>query len=106
MPELISVAIPDGRGGSTSLAVAIEKPEKTKGYIGGYKHVQSGVEYHHAVSQTPKIRDPNAPPPATKFHRDTQTYDMKARSTQSKRDFGTQMAKNGLYISTEHDKVM
>ena len=48
MPDVLAINVPDGRGGTQVINVAVERPEKAKAYIGGYKHIQTG-EYFTVV---------------------------------------------------------
>merc|ERR1719450_2055923 len=41
-----------------------------------------------------------------RFHREVQTYEYRTRSTQCKRECGTQMEKNGLFIDSRGDKIL
>ena len=61
--------------------------------IVGYRNPATGVETYNAGTQT-MIR--NAP--ATKFHRDAQTADVRSRKGQSTREAGTQMTRSDLIV--------
>jgi len=104
MPDVLELKIPDDQtGGVKVVAVYVERPTMEKPYLGGYRNKQSGSQYHHASSQTPR---PQKETGVIKYHRETQTYEHRTRSTQSKRECGTQMPKAGLYITEETDRVM
>ena len=69
------------------VAVGIEGPTSRKLFLGGYKHKQTGREYHHAVCQT----DQAPPPPRPqRFARDTQTVQQATRSVLTAREATTQ----------------
>ncbi|CAE7579371.1 IQUB [Symbiodinium natans] len=61
-------------------------------------------QYHHAVTQTAPVQKKDVH--TLRFHREAQTYEYRTRSTQCKRDNGTQMDKVGLYIDSRTDKMM
>lgn len=42
MPDVLAINVPDGRGGTQVINVAVERPDKGKSYLGGYKHIQTG----------------------------------------------------------------
>lgn len=76
-------------------------PLRGKPFLGGFRHKQTGLEYHHASVQSlppPKVHDPNAPEPTARFHRDTQTAVVVTRSQQAVREQGTQMTKLGVSV--------
>lgn len=74
-----------------------------KPFLGGFRHTASGATYHHAAAQTarPRRHDPDAAP---KQERLVQTVTEASRGVQTAREAGTQMAKRGLYLSTEGDR--
>lgn len=79
--------ISDGKEVET--VVCIVQENKTKPFLGGYKHRLTGAEFHNAATQTiPKIRVPS---PVEKFHRDTQTYKLRNRLQQTTNTTSTQM---------------
>ena len=61
----------------------------------GYKHSLTGTEYYHCSVQT---RPEQPPVYLSRSHRDCQTVHPVSRSSQSKREQGTQMARPDLYI--------
>lgn len=86
------------------VVVEIERATRKKPFIGGYKHKQSGVEYHHASAQTMKKQPP--PSLVPKYCRDTQTVEQKHQVQQTTNDMSTQMTKIGVFISNNPDKLM
>lgn len=106
MPDVITVRIQGGEDGEAArdVVVEIERATRKKPFIGGYRHKQSGIEFHHASAQTMKKQ----PPPSTvsKFCRDTQTVEQKHRVQQTTNDMSTQMTKIGVFISNIPDKLM
>mmetsp|Transcript_91487 Transcript_91487/g.191239 ORF Transcript_91487/g.191239 Transcript_91487/m.191239 type:complete len:660 (-) Transcript_91487:228-2207(-) len=101
MPDTLELRVTDAQGREKVVVVHVQRPVVEKSYLGGFRNRQSGVSYHHATTQT-------APPPkketqAIRFHREAQTYQYRTRSTQCKKDNGTQMPKVGLYIDSVND---
>eukprot|EP00026_Physarum_polycephalum_P009726 Phypoly_transcript_09860.p1 GENE.Phypoly_transcript_09860~~Phypoly_transcript_09860.p1 ORF type:complete len:436 (+),score=95.01 Phypoly_transcript_09860:40-1308(+) len=88
--------------------VVIEWDTIKKPFLGGFRHKQTGVEYHHASTQTyrPTSLRVLQKMLITKYHRDTQTTETAHNKTQPLRECGTQMARTGLYISDEGSKTM
>jgi len=105
MPESFQITVYDQENRPAQVTVHVEKEQRPKAYLGGFRHKATGMVLHHAGTQTPKVKNENEQP-KLKYHRDTQTVDQRTRSCQSKREAGTQMQKNGVYISDEHDKIM
>jgi hypothetical protein len=76
--------------------------ESKKPFLGGFKHKQTGLVYHHAEIQTF-----GRPADIGKMaHRETQTIKFETRSQQTTREFGTQMSRPDLYVDTAGDKVL
>ncbi len=85
----------------------IHKEPVPKSFIGGFRS-QQGIEYHHAVTQTEErmAKKISNKPIVEKYHRDSQTVQIKHSHTQSKREQATQMEKPGLFIDNSEDKIM
>jgi len=103
MPDVLEITCTDEVGKMKKVNVYVERPVAQKPYLGGYRHKQTGVEYHHSFSQTPR---PPAESKAMKYHREVQTYEYRTRSTQVPREQGTQCKKAGLYLSDEGDSLL
>jgi len=104
MPDILELKIPDEKTNEVKVvAVYVERPTAEKPYLGGYRNKQTGQTYHHAYAQTPR---PQKEASAIKYHRETQTYEYRTRSTKMGRECGTQMPKAGLHISEHGDKVI
>eukprot|EP00397_Hematodinium_sp_SG-2012_P018825 GEMP01019305.1.p1 GENE.GEMP01019305.1~~GEMP01019305.1.p1 ORF type:complete len:625 (+),score=164.19 GEMP01019305.1:67-1941(+) len=101
MPDVLELAIHDGTERKV-VPVYVERPAQRKPYLGGYRNKQNNVEYHHAITQTPIFK---AEDKGYKYHRETQTVDVRSRGSQCPRDVGTQMEKPGLYMSTATDVI-
>lgn len=52
MPKWHDVMVHDDTGEETTLRVYVEKATGRKPYLGGYRHKETGVTYHHASSQS------------------------------------------------------
>lgn len=103
MPDVLELKVVTAKGQEGFVRVHIQRPVTEKPYLGGFRHKETGTTYHHALTQT-------MPPPkkelhTIRFNREVQTYEYRTRSTQCKRDNGTQMSKVGLYIDSTHDIV-
>ncbi len=103
MPDTLQFPVQNQDGETTMVNVHVSKASESKPYLGGFKDNRTDIVYHHGCTQTAAVAKKEH---AVKNHRETQTYDMKTRSTQSKREFGTQMAKVGLYIDDSNDREM
>ena len=108
LPEIIDVNILDDQGNQIkTISVIIESSEDTKKpYLGGYRNKHTGTQFHHAMTQTKNKKQTTTTDTKPKFHRETQTYVMKTRSVQSKRECGTQMKRKDLYIDEIKDRVI
>eukprot|EP00742_Colponemidia_sp_Colp-10_P002456 GILJ01002618.1.p1 GENE.GILJ01002618.1~~GILJ01002618.1.p1 ORF type:complete len:632 (+),score=127.59 GILJ01002618.1:43-1896(+) len=102
MPDIIDVEIHYGSNEVKLIRVAVDKQGQEKPYLGGYRHKNTGLLFHHASTQTFK-KPVNKP---VRYHRDSQTYEYRTRSIQSKREAGTQMAKQGVFVDGRTDKIL
>jgi hypothetical protein len=103
MPDVLEITCKDELGKEKMVTVHVERPVAHKPYLGGYRHKETAVEYHHSFTQTPR---PPVESKAVKYHREAQTYEYRTRSCQAAREQGTQSAKPGLYLSTTTDIYM
>jgi len=87
------------RTGMEQVRILVEMPEEEKPYMGGFKNVTNGLVYLHAFSQTDQLRRIHP----IKCHRDTQTYDYSSKSSNTHREFGTQVPRTGLWIDSRKD---
>ena len=86
------------------VVVEIERATSRKPFIGGYRHKQTGVEYHHASAQTvPRPRPQSAVP---RFCRDTQTTQQRHARQQTANETSTQMTHIGTYVSVQQDRLL
>ncbi|XP_028033352.1 IQ and ubiquitin-like domain-containing protein [Bombyx mandarina] len=77
----------------------IEKP-----YLGGYRNIFTGIEYHHAYTQTPQ--KPEKLPPEKKNCRDTQTAEEREKIYDTDYSRATQMNCVKAYIPSVNDKII
>jgi hypothetical protein len=81
MPDILQVTTQTTDGIIKNVRVHVQKSEQSKPYLGGYRQKEGfNIEYHHASSQTPVPQREHV----EKFHRETNTYEYKTRSTQGK----------------------
>ena len=86
------------------VVVEIERATVKKPFLGGYRHKQTGVEYHHATAQTmPKSRPQSV---VQRFCRDTQTAQQRHMRQQTANETSTQMRQIGTYVSSQQDRLL
>ncbi|XP_050310148.1 IQ and ubiquitin-like domain-containing protein [Anthonomus grandis grandis] len=103
VPDILTVKVENGNDIS-QVVVEIENKAIEKPYLGGYRDVNTGVQYHHGYTQT----GPPKPhvPPEKKNHRDTQTYFTRNRKTEREYSRATQVATRSHYIPNICDKIL
>merc|ERR1719399_1964142 len=104
MPDTLELRVKDGRGMEKIVTVHVQRPVMEKPYLGGFRNKETGVTYHHAVTQSAPLQKKEIH--TIRFHREVQTYEYRTRSTQCKRENGTQMGKAGLYIDEGNDRLL
>lgn len=104
VPDIITVHVTDESGDSKDITVEIEDRSIQKPFLGGFSHKDSGIEYHHAQTQSGP-RKSNGPA-HLKNHRDTQTIDTRNRHIQQSYSQATQMSNEHTYIPAVTDKIM
>ena len=72
--------------------------------IGGFRSKKTGVEYHHAWSQT--LKESKYTEADRKYCRETQTYDLNTRAMQTQREQSTQMARPDLLLDDSTDREL
>lgn len=77
---------------------------RQKAFLGGYRHKENGTIYHHASDQTAQIGQRRQP--IERCCREAQTIEVKSRSTQNVREFGTQMPRPDLVLDDSSDRVV
>ncbi|XP_033048128.1 IQ and ubiquitin-like domain-containing protein isoform X2 [Trachypithecus francoisi] len=85
------------------VAVEIVKSDFHKPFLGGFRHKITGVEYHHAGTQTVPKKIPER---LSVFCRDTQTVFQKKNLQQTTNTTSTQMTNIGVYVSNMTDKLV
>ena len=102
LPHAREIEVDVGNGApAVVISLTVERDLERKPFYGGFRHKLTGVEYHHAVSQTeappkPKASTEDMAPP--KLHRETQTKKVKETAQQSVREFGTQMTRDDVVV--------
>merc|ERR1719440_1065864 len=101
---MLELRVTDARGQQKNVTVHVQRPVIEKPYLGGFRNKDSGATYHHAVTQTAPVQKKEIH--AIRFHREVQTYEYRTRSTQCKKENGTQMSKAGLFIDENKDREL
>ncbi|XP_047452644.1 IQ and ubiquitin-like domain-containing protein isoform X2 [Mugil cephalus] len=104
MPDVITVQVQTGEGVFQEVVVEIERPPQQKAFLGGYRHQLTGVEYHHAATQTLPKRRPDRG--VMVFSRVTQTVEVQSQAQQCPVNVSTQMTGIGCYVSCRNDKLV
>ncbi|CAL1165088.1 unnamed protein product [Cladocopium goreaui] len=101
MPDCLELKVVNDRGEERIISVHVQRPVMEK----RQPQFDAGIaRFHHAVTQTAPIQKKDVH--IIRFHREAQTYEYRTRSTQCKREAGTQMEKVGLYVDQRDDVVM
>ncbi|XP_058661058.1 IQ and ubiquitin-like domain-containing protein [Ammospiza nelsoni] len=104
MPDVLTVRVETGSDSFQEVVVKVERPTYKKPFLGGFRNVSTGVEFHNAGSQTnPKKRPDKG---IQLFCRGTQTAVEKNAQQQTRNTTSTQMTKTGLYVSNMTDKLI
>lgn len=104
MPDTLELKVVNAQGEEKVIVVHVQRPVMEKPYLGGFRNKESGATFHHAVTQTNPLQKKEVH--AYRFHREVQTYEYRTRSTQCKRDNGTQMEKKGLFVDATKDLLL
>ncbi|KAI8811506.1 hypothetical protein BJ742DRAFT_119498 [Cladochytrium replicatum] len=75
-------------------------------YLGGYRVRETQREFYHATTQTITPQEIRAMKALPKYHRDTQTKDLRNRMAQGKAHTMTQMDKPGVYVAQDYDYIL
>lgn len=105
MPDEIEVKV-EGPDGDYYFPVRVEKFSGRKPYIGGFRNKKTGTIYHHGNSQTPTENKKSFLDNSHLRTRETQTYVTRTVSTQSYREYGTQMERVDCYIDNSEDREL
>ena len=89
-------------GAPQTFLVKIERENRRKLYLGGYRSRKTGVVYHHGSTQTSREIPLETGP--EKFTRESQTAIEVSRSIQTKREHGTQMERKDIYLENKYDR--
>ncbi|NXA09609.1 IQUB protein, partial [Sapayoa aenigma] len=86
------------------VVVKIERSTYNKPFLGGFRNMRTGVEFHNAGSQTKLRKRPDKG--IQLFCRETQTILEKNKPQQTRNTTSTQMTKIGVYVSNMTDKLI
>jgi hypothetical protein len=101
MPAFIDVAVSPSR----VVRVVIDsagshvKPR----FVGGYRDIRDGTKYHHAQIQTERQTELRY---VEKYTTETQTYELRSRTTETTRESSTQMKRPDLMLDDKNDVVV
>jgi hypothetical protein len=101
MPKFIDVAVSQTR----VVRVVIDsagshvKPR----FVGGYRDTRDGTKYHHAQIQTERQTELRY---VEKYTTETQTYELRSRTTETTRESSTQMKRPDLMLDDKNDVVV
>ncbi|NXA98412.1 IQUB protein, partial [Melanocharis versteri] len=104
MPDIITVRIQTDSDSFQEVVVKIERPTHKKPFLGGFRNMSTGVEFHNAGSQTKPKKRPDKG--IQLFCKETQTVVDKNKRQQTRNTTSTQMTKIGLYVSNMTDKLI
>ncbi|NWV48382.1 IQUB protein, partial [Daphoenositta chrysoptera] len=104
MPDVISVRVQTDSDSFQEVAVKIERRTYNKPFLGGFRNISTGVEFHNAGSQTKPKKRPDKG--IQVFCKETQTVVEKNNQQQTRNTTSTQMTKIGLYVSNMTDKLI
>ncbi|KAH0616556.1 hypothetical protein JD844_027752 [Phrynosoma platyrhinos] len=104
MADVITVRVQTDPDTFQDIEVEIKRPTFEKPFLGGFRHKETGTEYHNAGSQT----DPKKRPEKgyEEFCRSTQTVFERRKLQQTRNTTSTQMTKIGVYVSNITDKLI
>ena len=101
MPKFIDVAVSQ----THKVRVVIDsagshvKPR----FVGGYRDTRDGTKYHHAQIQTERQTELRY---VEKYTTETQTYELRSRTTETTRESSTQMKRPDLMLDDKNDVVV
>ncbi|KAK6634908.1 hypothetical protein RUM44_000155 [Polyplax serrata] len=109
VPDIITCTVETGKDHKgvseyKEVVVEIENRKIKKPFVGGYRDCATGIEYHHAFSQS--APHPPKLPWEKRNTRDTQTTFTREKLIDTTSHKATQMARRDYYVSTETDKII
>ncbi|XP_063165629.1 IQ and ubiquitin-like domain-containing protein [Candoia aspera] len=104
MPDVITVRVQTEPDTFQEVSIEIKRPMFEKPFLGGFRHKQTGTEYHNAGSQTDPKKHPDKE--YEEFCRSTQTVVERRKLQQTRNTTSTQMTKIGVYVSNITDKLI
>ena len=102
--DVLSVSVTDEEGKVKIVDVEIQVQQSYKPFLGGFRHLKTGVEFHHAVSQTVQgsKKDWNQYLENTSI-KAVQTVPIRNAFQQTDVDKGTQTASSGFHVCKGQD---
>ncbi|KAM6436482.1 IQ motif and ubiquitin-like domain-containing protein isoform 2-T4 [Liasis olivaceus] len=104
MPDIITVRVQTEPDTFQDVSIEIKRPTFEKPFLGGFRHKETGIEYHNAGSQTDPKKKPDKE--YEEFCRSTQTVVERKKLQQTRNTTSTQMTKIGVYVSNVTDKLI
>ncbi|XP_058045882.1 IQ and ubiquitin-like domain-containing protein [Ahaetulla prasina] len=104
MPDVISVRVQIEPDTFQDVCIEIKRPSFEKPFLGGFRHKETGTEYHNAGSQTDPKKRPDKE--YEEFCRSTQTVVERKKLLETTNTTSTQMTKIGVYVSNVTDKLI
>ncbi|XP_007420415.2 IQ and ubiquitin-like domain-containing protein [Python bivittatus] len=104
MPDIITVRVQTEPDTFQDVSIEIKRPTFEKPFLGGFRHKETGIEYHNAGSQTDPKKNPEKE--YEEFCRSTQTVVERKKLQQTRNTTSTQMTKIGVYVSNITDKLI
>ncbi|ETE67865.1 IQ and ubiquitin-like domain-containing protein, partial [Ophiophagus hannah] len=104
MPDVITVHVQTEPDIFQDVSIEIKRPSFEKPFLGGFRHKETGTEYHNAGSQTDPKKRPDKE--YEEFCRSTQTAVERKKLQQTTNTTCTQMTKIGVYVSNVTDKLI
>ncbi|XP_013927310.1 PREDICTED: IQ and ubiquitin-like domain-containing protein [Thamnophis sirtalis] len=104
MPDVITVRVQTEPDTFQDVCIEIKRPSFEKPFLGGFRHKETGTEYHNAGSQTDPKKRPDKE--YEEFCRSTQTVVERKKLLETTNTTSTQMTKIGVYVSNVTDKLI
>ncbi|KAJ9595630.1 hypothetical protein L9F63_013182 [Diploptera punctata] len=104
VPDVITVRVESATEEVRDIVVEIESRCIKKPFVGGYRHTSTGIEYHHAFTQTPSLYYKISA--EGKISRDTQTVEWKEKLQNTTYSAATQMSRVDHYVPSHTDKIV
>ena len=101
MPKFIDVAVSQTR--VVRVVIDSNGSHVKPRFVGGYRDTRDGTKYHHAQIQTERQTELRY---VEKYTTETQTYELRSRTTETTRESSTQMKRPDLMLDDKNDVVV